>query len=195
MKSKQTSADYYDRLYARADWTLEASPQLPLYNFIAERIEPTAAVLDIACGSGLLAERLSHKGVLRVVGVDFSSVAIERATKRCPWATFLCGSLPGGLSSVLRQYTPSVAVLVEALEHLVEDRATLEALPQGIRVLLTVPSFDDEGHVRTFPTKASVLARYADLVRFDHVEQLGMWWAAEGIRHSASLAQLRDQKT
>jgi SAM-dependent methyltransferase len=195
MTDKRTDVGYYDEVYSKSDVTLETSPRLRLYDFVAKHIEPTDVVLDLGCGSGLLAQRLHEKGVMRYIGIDFSTVGLQQASVRCPWAIFLEGDLPEAGEAYLRQHTPSVVTLVEVLEHLVADRRTVAMLPLGMRVVITVPTFDSAAHVRVFETRASLVARYADLLRFDHIEPIGRWWAAVCVRHSPSIAQQREDSS
>lgn len=56
------------------------------------RVAPGSAVLDLGCGCGVpVARRLA--GRYAVIGVDLSSVQIERARELVPRATFVCGDM------------------------------------------------------------------------------------------------------
>ena len=49
-------------------------------------------VVDVGCGAGVLAERLSERG-LSVIGIDPSSNLLSRARRNCPEGDFRSGSL------------------------------------------------------------------------------------------------------
>lgn len=56
---------------------------------LEERLEPTARVLDLGCGSGLPGTKLLVERGFEVVGLDFSPVQIERARELVKGATFV----------------------------------------------------------------------------------------------------------
>ncbi len=56
---------------------------------LAELLEPGSRVLDLGCGVGIPASRLFVDRGFQVVGVDFSTVQVERARRLVPGATFI----------------------------------------------------------------------------------------------------------
>ncbi|MBI2422095.1 MAG: class I SAM-dependent methyltransferase [Candidatus Hydrogenedentes bacterium] len=80
-------------------------------------------VVDLGCGSGILAERLSIAGY-SVLGIDLSNAMIELARRRAPEAEFRVQSL---LATV---FPPCIAVTAigEIFNYDFDDRAGLEAL-------------------------------------------------------------------
>lgn len=72
------------------DYALRSAPG------ILEILSGSAArgdlVVDLGCGSGLLARELTQGGY-RVLGIDISEAMIELARKRAPEAEFRVGSL------------------------------------------------------------------------------------------------------
>lgn len=75
---------YYDRWTPsyEADvlsWGYEA-PQAAA-EFLAERLDPEAQILDAGCGTGLVGRALKAKGFHDVVGVDISSDSLDLAAK------------------------------------------------------------------------------------------------------------------
>lgn len=74
----------WDLEYLVGRWDyLGADQQAPRYRAVAAAIERgltvTGAVLDIGCGSGLLARHLSPRAVARYVGIDLSPIAVAEA--------------------------------------------------------------------------------------------------------------------
>jgi len=72
MSFYETLAEVYDLIFPVREKTVD---------FLAEGLEPGAAVLDLACGTGNYACRLAERG-FRVVGIDADPVMIERAEKK-----------------------------------------------------------------------------------------------------------------
>lgn len=71
-----------DKIYARGGWDdLADAPQLGRYSIIAGYCAHLGAkaVLDVGCGEGLLAQRLSRPPLEAYYGVDISQLAIQRA--------------------------------------------------------------------------------------------------------------------
>lgn len=91
-------------------------------------------VVDLGCGSGILAEALSNSGY-DVLGIDLSPVMIDMARRRVPEAEFRCESL---LTAALPASIAVVAV-GECFNYRFDEsnsRATLRALFGRINVAL-----------------------------------------------------------
>ena len=108
-------------------------------------------ILDLGCGTGGNLEMLSEFG--RVVGAELDEDAALLARER-EIAPIVRGKLPDGLP--LQSASFHCVTLLDVLEHIKDDRATLETVhdllaPQGC-VILTVPAFPflwgphDEAH-------------------------------------------------
>lgn len=75
-----TQATFWDKMYNEGrDYTVIEEGFLD--DFIAGEKIPTGNALDIGCGTGDLAVKLSRKG-FAVLGIDISPVAIAKATER-----------------------------------------------------------------------------------------------------------------
>jgi 2-polyprenyl-3-methyl-5-hydroxy-6-metoxy-1,4-benzoquinol methylase len=84
--------------YGSGAWDfLEGTRELGRYSVIAgycERLKPSARVLDVGCGTGILAQSLLRAGIAGYVGVDLSDIAIEQARAASPpGAAFMVGDV------------------------------------------------------------------------------------------------------
>lgn len=124
-----------------------------IVKFLLQRSElpVDARILDLGCGTGGNLEMLSGFG--RVVGAELDEDAAQLARER-EIAPIVRGKLPDGLP--LQAGSFHCVTLLDVLEHITDDRATLETVhdllaPQG-RMIITVPAFPflwgphDEAH-------------------------------------------------
>lgn len=130
-----------------------------LLDTLAEAGVTGGTVVDLGCGSGILAERVARAG-FDVLGIDLSPAMIALARRRVPDSRFVCGSL---LSA---EIPPCVAVAAvgECFNYRFDPGHSREALTALFRRIhdALVPGgvflFDaaepgrvpDEGSVRTF---------------------------------------------
>ncbi len=84
---------------------------------------PSGLVVDLGCGSGILAAELSAGGY-DVLGIDISPAMIELARRRAPRGRFEVGSL------LAAQVPPCIAVTAvgECFNYLFDDSNTTDAL-------------------------------------------------------------------
>lgn len=189
---EQKSAAWYDESYSKWEWRdkpAASTPWTPLWTAILAHIRPDDAVLDLGCGAGHLAElRQARDGKSSGswTGFDFSQEAVEAALRRVPVAIWGVGNLrripPGWLLG------PDVVVLSEVLEHIEDDLGVLAQIPSGKRVILSVPNFDSEGHVRWFERSVDVAERYRPLFESASLEVVPSenperwWYVLAGVR-------------
>jgi hypothetical protein len=143
-------AAYYDRLFG-------AGYDTRRYQHLYEAVAAYAgdcSVLDVGCGTAALAAYVGG----RYAGFDFAAQTIQRLAKDLQLNVWV-----GAVTDPAAYRNADVYACLEVLEHVADDRAVVAAWPAGQHVALTVPSFPDPGHVRTF-TDATARARYADLL-------------------------------
>jgi SAM-dependent methyltransferase len=79
------SAATWDAQYLAGRWSyLGELPELARFSILAgylRHFKVGGVILDVGCGEGLLAARLHADDYRRYVGIDFSSAAIEKATR------------------------------------------------------------------------------------------------------------------
>lgn len=137
-------------------------------------------MLDLGCGPASLIEFLPEGA--SYLGIDFSHAAIN--TARAREAPALIMKLPGDLARVCTEYRPTVVTACEFLEHIEDDIGCLEAIPRSTLVIMTLPKFDYESHVRHFPTLDSAHTRYDKLLDLGETEEFEHHWAMQGLRGS-----------
>lgn len=93
-------------------------------------IQPGKRLIDIACGLGYLAEMASERG-LDVVGVDISSVALEKAKRECDHVGMLL--LGDGERLPWPDHTFDYAVNLGSLEHFVDPAAAVREMSRVLR--------------------------------------------------------------
>lgn len=171
-------ATWYDEVMVEdgspAMLPLEDSPWLEMYRRLAAMVAPHEEVVDLGCGTGRFIELLHQNGhYAQITGIDWSSAALQEAARY--------NSRPALLRREdLREWRPdpvragnTVYVCSEVLEHLEDDLGLVRAIPPGHRFLLTVPNFDSQAHLRTFPRVGDVWQRYAEHLRFHSWSMVG----------------------
>ena len=148
--------------------------------------DPKPSILEIGCGPGQLAEMLFDNKLFSYRGIDYSQEAIKMAKERnskfrtCFYAT---DAFTFSYSNI--QY--NTVVVLEVLEHIENDLELLKKIPNGKRVIFSVPNFDSAGHVRWFSNLKEVLNRYSDLFNIQSANECLMsknhkLFLVEGIR-------------
>ncbi len=173
MPNKQLDAEYYDSLYTDRDRSYDrprTSPYYPMYRRVVALLRQEGAkdVLDVGCGSGVLAEMLIAEG-LSYRGFDFSTVAVDKARKRNPGGCFYLGD---ATDPAAYQDAYDSVVCCEVLEHLEGDLTVIERWRPGTPVVCSVPNFDYESHVRYFRSEREVAQRYGALIDIRSIERV-----------------------
>lgn len=170
---QEVSRHYYDAIYAHSE-KYQADPEHSVYLPVWEKVvdilkqEGAQRVLDIGCGPGQFAEYLLHQiPGIKYQGVDYSQTAIEKAQLRCPTAQFYVKDLMH--TDVFNEFEADAYVVLEVLEHVVNDIELLEKIPKHVKIIMSVPNFDALGHVRFFLTGDDVYERYSGSIKFEHL--------------------------
>lgn len=125
-------------------------------------------VLDIGCGMGQMSE-LTHIHNIQYKGIDFSEYAIEFCkSKNYPNQIFeVADALKYKYNDEIEGY-----VTHEFLEHIKDDLQVLNNLKPHKFILLSVPNFDSQGHVRWFTDVKNVQDRYSPYIKNFTVEKV-----------------------
>jgi SAM-dependent methyltransferase len=160
---------YYDSIYARGYAT---HGYYPLYDQIIKIIEKDDMphrVLEIGCGVGDLGKLIVERGH-QYRGFDFSPVAVECCCALCPQADFRVGDAYNPASYLPHDYDTAVAL--EVLEHL-DDLRMIENIPLGVRLIASVPDYDDVAHLRLYQdSKRDILERFKPLLHVTEILSL-----------------------
>jgi 2-polyprenyl-3-methyl-5-hydroxy-6-metoxy-1,4-benzoquinol methylase len=141
---------------------------------------PNCKILDIGCGAGDLAIYLKNKGFKNYTGIDFSEVGIAQARLKVPDFSFLKMDFFSDEFKRLLEDNFDLYFCFEVLEHIKEDKKLLKIL-KGKPIILTVPNFSHESHVRFFLTREDVYKRYEDLVDIKEYMFYKKWHIVKGI--------------
>lgn len=166
--------EYYDNNVTRVNLPLEESPWEELYKMAASLLPPPKdcpTVVDMGCGTGRFAKLLCNKGYTKYWGIDFSRVRISEARRYVPNFEFSVADL---FDKWVRGklYKFNLFILLEVLEHVNDDRKLLSILPSDSHVILSVPNYDSEGHVRFFENADETIRRYEELLDFSNGTRL-----------------------
>jgi 2-polyprenyl-3-methyl-5-hydroxy-6-metoxy-1,4-benzoquinol methylase len=163
---RERGPEFYNGRMHLVKLPLEECPWLDLYQMTLTLLPPNdVSIVDLGCGTGRFAKLLQLNGYTRYLGIDFSARRIEEARSYVPAFRFEVGNvLDPSLRSLWQGY--DVFVLTEVLEHIEDDRALIQSIPEGRLVVFSVPNFNSAGHVRRFEGHEQVRARYRDLLDF-----------------------------
>lgn len=204
--------DYYNMVYNNAprySKHYRTMPYLPTWALVLQLInnhertvlrDSAAKVTDIGCGTGQFAHFLADHTNCVYTGLDFSEVAIEMAKARGSTNNSPAGSftfIKTDFTDAARNkelFTGDVFTILETLEHLENDIDIVSALPKGSLVIISVPTFDDDGHVRFFSSAEEVDKRYGRLIGTIEapakVERIRSWFLIYGIRNGDTPMQV-----
>lgn len=150
---------------------LEDSPWLELYQELAKLIDPWEPIVDLGCGTGRFLQLLYEQGHYGpITGVDWSQAALKEAA-RVAVPIHEAAPLPTWINANLYDWQPdlnappsTVYVCSEVLEHVEDDIAIVSKIPPGYRLLISVPNFHDQAHVRVFRKAPDLWQRYDQML-------------------------------
>lgn len=185
---KEQPPAYYDRIYINArKYRRHYSGVRWLEMFKKASLHCGQNILEIGCGVGQFAHLLHDKGFLFYHGVDFSKVAILRAEAlKLKGFHFHLGNIyePDwyeGRTEEGQGFTYDTVVALETLEH-VRDMEVLEMIPEGTRLVLSLPTFSNEAHLIHFTDANAIVDRYDELMRFEYIEHISDWFLFSAIK-------------
>jgi SAM-dependent methyltransferase len=139
----------------------------PIWKAVLDFIPERNSILDIGCGTGQFAQMVIENG-RKCIGVDFSDVALKQAKKFNPESEFIKADIDKLEQLSVNYEHIDTVVFVEVLEHIQNDINALIYYAADKPVVLTLPMFLSESHVRCFYTKNAIIERY-DMFDFDSI--------------------------
>jgi 2-polyprenyl-3-methyl-5-hydroxy-6-metoxy-1,4-benzoquinol methylase len=164
--------DYYDEKYIDSDEYKKhyaESVYYPVWDCVKSSLLTDEKILDVGCGCGHLASMLLDNGFYDYTGVDFSSVAVGQAKREVPEFKFVCADLN---DFDFAPYADHAIVATEVFEHIEDDIALIKRLPKN-KIVFSVPNFEANGHVRTYPSLDYITERYKDVIDIYRIESFG----------------------
>ena len=174
---KQQNKDYYDSIFATQRESVRYQPPWPLQTEWYSRLQEVARlifkshnVLDLGCGFAILAgilEHTGHKG--SYTGIDFAEETLQwvgdlhAVTPIHHDFLLLYRDLNHGGVPIMDDLGDTTVVMAEYLEHVEDDLSIFESIKEAAPnadIIITLPSFDDPGHVRWFETRQEIYNRY-----------------------------------
>ena len=165
----QLSSDFYDRMHAETDFAVAKTRYNALFRRVTDKVidHRSGSILEVGCGSGLLAEMILKRHNGGYQGFDFSPEAIRFAAARTmrPELFFIGDALDA--QSYQRDY--DTIVCTEVLEHVDRDLDVIGLWSDGTWCVCSVPNFDTTGHVRFFNNPKEVAARYGKIIQIEEI--------------------------
>lgn len=172
----EKTAEHYSEIYARG---YDTRGYYPLYQLVIKLIEsfPSPRILELGCGIGDLGRMIIEKG-WPYRGFDFSEEAIGQCRRLCPEGDFFAGDVYSPEDYLPVDYT--VAVALEVLEH-VDDLQVIQHIPPGVRLIASVPDYDDIAHLRLYKdVKTDIIDRFRPYLHVIEVATASAQNAASG---------------
>jgi hypothetical protein len=162
----------YDELYESGDYTYTdpaASIYYPLFCGAAQRVREIgiSELLEVGCGSGVLAEMVMQRGI-RYHGFDLSPVGVEKAQRRNREGSFRVGD---ATDPQAYDVAYDGVLCCEVLEHIDRDLDAIGLWKSGAKVVCSVPNFDYPTHVRLFRNEREVVERYGGLIDIRKIQR------------------------
>lgn len=172
------SKQEWDEQYAAGEWNfLEQLGELGRYSLITGYIQhfcPKGEVLDVGCGTGLLAQRLVDSRIKKYTGIDLSSSAIEIAKSKIQNSKMSFHNENAAEYITDKKY--DVVILNEVLYYIPDpDKQTLRYLemlkPKGV---LIVSNYREPGSCDECLEKLKALQIWKDNVSLKNSQ--GLTW-------------------
>ncbi|PKM52339.1 MAG: hypothetical protein CVV02_02940 [Firmicutes bacterium HGW-Firmicutes-7] len=164
MSNQEKDNFYYDNVYQTNKAYLKKAEEMlyfPIWKRAIQMMDENSIIAEFGCGPGQFAELVINHGLKYAFGVDFSQNAIRMVKERTGKDYFYVGNLYNKRNYTIKEY--NTAILLEVLEHIEEDLKVLSYLPEGVRVIFSVPNFNETSHVRTYSLE-SIKERYENLL-------------------------------
>ena len=138
---------------------------------------PDPKILEIGCGTGQFAHYLYDEGYRDYHGIDFSPEAVKIA-KGVVGQSFAVGD---SLDKDLYEDRYNLIIALEIMEHIEGDTTVLGNIRDGASIIMSLPTFDDPGHVRWFKNPRDIKRHYYRYIEFRNITRIDRWFVCWGI--------------
>jgi 2-polyprenyl-3-methyl-5-hydroxy-6-metoxy-1,4-benzoquinol methylase len=121
--------DHYGNKINADGWTINAMLEHTMINKIIDELPFNQMICDIACGYGHITNQIQKKGH-NCIGVDHSSVIIEKNNKDFPNILFVCSDIFDYLR-YNRDF--NVIIATEIIEHVDRPMQLIHAISKALR--------------------------------------------------------------
>jgi 2-polyprenyl-3-methyl-5-hydroxy-6-metoxy-1,4-benzoquinol methylase len=169
-KSKEYDSAIYNIRYKYGyNWSCYQNLSAKLVRMMIDNGEKDKKTIDIGCGVGWFTDMYYFNVSRDVKGIDFSELGIRfHAERMYPAIEFEIANIYD------YDYTGNeVAIMMEVLEHVDNDKELISKLPEGCMLYATVPFEKDRQditHVREYSIDET-MKRYGDLLEFKACEK------------------------
>lgn len=169
---KEVEVSWYDEEYLKYDEEYLKyiySKEYWCYNFwktIIDSVGQKEKIGDFGCGTGILAYISKRNKKTYKRGIDYSKVAIDIAKQLNPTSNFVVGNI---LDKSTYDFDYDIAIFSEVLEHIDDDLEVISLVEKKKRIILSVPNYDYESHVRFFENEKDVCNRYEELIDIEKI--------------------------
>lgn len=162
------NSKYYDKAFQLEKYNCHYSGSVyyEMWDKVISYLGYEDNILEIGCGTGQFAQMLIEGGMYETyVGIDFSEVAIQKATEKNGEYFFLHDARKPVY------YGYDTVICLETLEHIDNDILVLKNLKSGTKFIGSVPMGKDPAHVRVFKTQESIIERYGKLIDIEEITE------------------------
>ena len=114
----------------------------------------------------MFAKLLFKKGYTNYMGFDFAQKRVNIAKEFVPTFKFFRRNAYDTkyLKPIYKRY--EYFIILEVLEHLENDLDVISMIPNGRKIIFSVPNYLSSSHVRAFHNQRMIKNRFKDLVEF-----------------------------
>jgi SAM-dependent methyltransferase len=162
---KLRDADWYsDKMdVPRYDLHYSETVYFDIWKEVLKQIQKDEKIFELGCGTGQFAEMCFDMGYNYVCGIDFSESNINKCKERNK--NNLDKFIVDDVYEVKLPPKDVTIVALEVLEHIVDDKMLVNRF-SDYKMIVTLPNFDCEGHVRLYESGIEIIARFNRNVSF-----------------------------
>lgn len=181
----EAKSEYYDSVFMDAlyDRPWEKSRLHDIIKELLSAMNGNEKVFEIGCGTGQIAEALfREKKCSEYIGFDFSNIAISKA-RRLNKFNSNAWIFKADVYQVVDQLdlffkNSDTIIATEVFEHIrdLEVLCKVSDYKSGIKLICSLPTFDDFSHLRFFKTDKEIINYYEGIVDIISIKKIRAWY-------------------